>query len=460
MAKKIIKYFLPQFVLQLIVNGNERSVLLKKNIIVSFLFQALNIFLQFALVPIILNYLNPTRFGVWITLSSFVLWFSFFDLGLSISLKNKLSECIAKKEYNLARIYLSTTYALLIIIALILLIVFFVVNSFIDWSSVFNTSLEMRSELTELVLWTFIFFLLKFVFNIINVVFAANQQPSYTNYFSFLANSITFIAILIITKVTADSLFYVGLWISIPTFAVLFIASLYYYNKRFAHLAPSIKFIDFKKINPLLGLGMYFFISQMMALVIYSSDNMIILQVLGASQVTVYNIAFKYFSIVSMAFGIISLPLWSAFTHAFASEDYVWIRNTIKKFVKLWYMIIIGVFFMILFSNYIYELWVGKEVMIPILLTVFMGLYVIQNSWIIIYTYFIGGIAKMKLITIIHVIAGLANIPLSIFFAKHLSMGAYGVILATILCLLPQSILIPIQYKKIISKTAKGIWNK
>jgi len=451
---------LPLFVRNFFLGDNERSVLVKKNIAVSFVFQGLNVLLQFALVPLTLNYLNPTKFGIWITLSSFILWFSFFDLGLSNSLKNKLSECLAKKEYNLAKVYISTTYALLIIISLLLFSVFLFMNSFIDWATVFNTSFEMKSEVTLLVFWTFVLFLLKFILNTVNIVFSANQQPSFINYFSFLSNLISFTAIFIITKVTSGSLFLVGLCISIPTFIVPFIASLYYFNTRFKLFSPSIKMVDFKKVKPLLSLGFYFFIAQMMTLIIYTSDNMIILQVLGPTQVTLYSIAFKYFTIVSILFGIVTLPLWAAFTNAYTCGDFNWIKNAVKKFVRLWLVLILGVLVMIISSNFVYEVWVGKKIVIPIFLTLFMGLFVIQNTWIIIYTYFIGGIGKMKLITIIHVFAGLSNIPLSIYFAKNLNLGSSGVILATIICLLPQSIIIPIQYRKIVNKTAKGIWNQ
>jgi Na+-driven multidrug efflux pump len=58
------------------------------------------------------------------------------------------------------------------------------------------------------------------------------------------------------------------------------------------------------------------------------------------------------------------------------------------------------------------------------------------------------------------IIAALINIPLSIFLAKQMKMGITGVITATIICIGLASVWAPIQYKKIINGTAKGIWNK
>jgi hypothetical protein len=52
------------------------------------------------------------------------------------------------------------------------------------------------------------------------------------------------------------------------------------------------------------------------------------------------------------------------------------------------------------------------------------------------------------------------NIPLSVYFAKYLEMGSVGVILGTIACLLFGAVLHPLQYKKIINGTARGVWNQ
>ncbi len=451
MANRIFKFF---------STGHERSILIKKNVVASLVFQAFNVIIQFALVPLTLDYLNPTKYGIWITLSSVILWLTFFDLGLSNGLKNKLSEALAMKDYALGKSYISTTYFFLIIIALVLFVVFAAFQAFINYPAIFNSTMEMADELSKLVFWVFTFFLLKFVFNIISIVFTSDQKPAYVNYFSFLANLTALIAVFIITKTTEDSLFLVGLWITIPTFVIPLLASIYYFRTKYRLLSPSLSSIDFKKIKPLFGLGLYFFIAQMMTLIIYSSDNMIILQVLGPEQVTPYNIAFKYFSIVTMLFGIALAPLWAAFTNAYAKEDYDWIRNTVKKFVQIWLAVIVGVVLMISCSDFVYRIWIGDSIPIPFVLSVFMGLFVIQNTWIIIFTYFTNGVGRMKLVTIILCFAGLLNIPLSIYLAKYMNMGATGVIIATILCLLPQSIIMPIQYHKLVNQKATGIWDR
>ena len=96
---------------------HERTLKAKKNIAFSFILKAINIATGLVLVPIVLNYLDETRYGIWLTLSSLVMWFNFFDVGLGHGLRNKLAESQTKGEESLSRKYVSTTYAGLVIIS-------------------------------------------------------------------------------------------------------------------------------------------------------------------------------------------------------------------------------------------------------------------------------------------------------------------------------------------------------
>ena len=61
--------------------------------------------------------------------------------------------------------------------------------------------------------------------------------------------------------------------------------------------------------------------------------NFLILRYYGASDVTSYNIAYKYFSILTMIWGILTTPLWVAVTDAISKHDFAWIRNAQKKYL-------------------------------------------------------------------------------------------------------------------------------
>ena len=88
-----------------------------------------------------------------------------------------------------------------------------------------------------------------------------------------------------------------------------------------------------------------------------------------------------------------------------------------------------------------------------------MACYAILFTFNNIVAFFSNGIGKIKIQLYGGIIAAILNVPLSYYFSKTLELGTSGVLLATIICLLFVDILLFIQYRKIVTKKAVGIWN-
>lgn len=126
------------------------------------------------------------------------------------------------------------------------------------------------------------------------------------------------------------------------------------------------------------------------------------------------------------------MPFWSATTEAWIKKDYWWIKNTVNKLIMVWALIGIITVVMLIFSIFIYKTWVGKEIKVPISISVVIAFYVIINGWYNLFSQFLNGVGKIKLQLYTSIFAALINIPMAILLGKHL--GIYGVILST--CLL------------------------
>src|SRR6202012_867570 len=105
----------------------------KKNIAFSFLIKGGSIIISMILIPMTINYVSPIQYGIWLTLSSIIGWFGFFDIGLGNGLKNKLAEAITLKDFKAAKTYVSTTYVLMGIISGSLLVLFLIFDYFANW---------------------------------------------------------------------------------------------------------------------------------------------------------------------------------------------------------------------------------------------------------------------------------------------------------------------------------------
>jgi O-antigen/teichoic acid export membrane protein len=159
-----------------------------------------------------------------------------------------------------------------------------------------------------------------------------------------------------------------------------------------------------------------------------------------------------------MGFSIIITPFWSAFTEAWYKNDLNWIRKVMDKLFKFWLFLLIISIIMLLFSPYIYKIWIGNQVTIPFALSLFVVMIVLINTWNGIFSQFLNGVGKIRLQLLIAIIAAIINVPLAIYLGSKI--GIQGVLLANIIVTLFGTFFYPIQYKKLLKNRAAGIWNK
>lgn len=460
--KKHLPYFnLKDFNLKsFLTQGHERSVKTKKNIFTAILIKCVSIVISFLLIPLALDYLNPTKYGIWLTLTSVIGWFAFFDIGLGNGLRNKLAEALAKNDNELARTYISTAYVVLSLIIGIVYTIFIFVFQFINWGKLLNTPPDMNEEITKLIFIVFSFFCLQFIIKLITMILNANQRSAISGGINTFASLLSLIIIYILTKTTHSSLLWLSVGVSAANIISPLIVTIWFFSKDYKHLRPSFKYVNLNSAKDLMGIGFLFFIMQFAALILFATDNFIIDQLYGPEEVTPYNIAFKYFSIITMGFAIITTPFWSAYTDAYHKNDFDWIKRITKKLTMLWIGLFILAILMVLFSGLFYKVWIGNKIEIPIVLSISMALWMLISTWTSIFGNFLSGVGKIRLSLYHSFVMIVVNIPLCIFLAKYLNLGSAGVILGTCICMLPQVFLHPIQYKKIITNTAKGIWGK
>jgi O-antigen/teichoic acid export membrane protein len=440
--------------------GHERTKRAKKNIAASFVIKGLSIAIGLVLVPMTINYLDPMKYGIWITISSLIAWFGFFDIGLGHGLRNRFAEALANGKHELARVYVSTTYAILTLIIGVMLLLFYVINPHLNWSNIVNAGENdvLQSELSILALVVFTFFCLRFVLKLITTILTADQKPALSSLLDLLGKSISFALIFLLTKLTKGSLLYLGIAVSSAPFIVLVLCSLWFFNGKYKTYRPSIKFVDFSKARDLLNLGVKFFVVQIAAILLYQTNNVIIAQLFGPAEVTSYNVAFKYFTVLMMGFFILMSPFWSAYTEAWAKRDTEWIRKSMKILMGLWGLLFVAGVIMLLVSKWVYLAWVGESVTIPFTMSALVVAWVLLNAWNGIFSQFLNGIGKIKLQLYLGISGAVINIPLAIYLGK--TLGISGVLLANVMLGIVGSWVYPLQYRKIITKKASGIWNK
>lgn len=435
----------------------NRTQSLKINLFLSYISKIFALAISFLLVPLTINYVNSTNYGIWLTLSSIVSWFSFFDIGFGNGMRNKFSESKAQNDIHKAKVYVSTTYIIVFIIFFLVWLIFFLMNFYLDWPDILNAPKNMHNELFNVVLIVITGFCMQMVLRLITTVLLADQRSGFASLIELLCQISTIILIVILKYFTKGSLTLLALALTMPAIIVYIISSIYLFSNEYKIYFPKVKLYNKSVVVEIFKLGSQFFVTQITMLIIYATSNIIITQNLNPKDVTTYNIAYRYFSVVMIMFSIMMPSMWSAFTEAWAKKDIKWIKTSLNKMMKIWLYFIILSVIMLIVSNFIYKIWVGKMILIPFTLSFTLSIFSILSCWTSIWGNFLNGVGKIRLQTYVCIIKCIVYFPLAIILINK--MGLVGISLSFIIINLPDMIFYPIQARKILQNRAEGLWN-
>lgn len=434
--------------LKILNSKDKRTATVKKNILASFAIKGISIVVSLLLVPMTLGYVSSELYGIWLTLSSIMMWISFFDVGFTLGLKNKLAEAIALNNWEKGKSLVSTTYFMMILIFIPICIALELLIPCVNWANVLNVSLQYNDEISKVLYVLVAFFCLQMIVNVLTSVVAAYQQVALSNAFPVIGNILSLIAIWFLIHFCPPSLISLAFAISAMPIVVLIISSVILYHKKYKFVSPDVKYIDKKEISSLFGLGAQFFLIQIQSIVLFQSTNILISNVSGPESVTSYNIAYKYMGIAMMAFNIILTPLWPAFTDAKTKNDFNWMRKVYKKMTVLYMYSVFIMIIMALIAPWVYNLWIGSKADISSTMTLFVCIYVIIQNWDGLQVNMINGIGTVKLQTYVTTLGLFLHIPLSLYLGKVLHLQALGVLFSMISINVIYSIVFTIQIKK------------
>ena len=163
-------------------NENDiRSNKIYKNVAFSFLLKLIATIILFVMVPLTLTCLGNYQNGVWLTISSLLVWIDQMDIGLGNGLRNKLSISIAHQNLEEARKMVSSCMAMLICIIIPLAILLLSLIQITDVYAFLNVEPERIPTLRMALQAAVVFVCMTFIFKLIGNVYMGMQIPSISN---------------------------------------------------------------------------------------------------------------------------------------------------------------------------------------------------------------------------------------------------------------------------------------
>ncbi|UKK60216.1 MATE family efflux transporter [Prevotella communis] len=439
--------------------SSSRSSLLQKNIFASFVIKGWSALIVLLLVPATLHCLGEYKNGIWLTISSLLLWIDNMDIGLGNGLRNKIAEYMAHDEFERTRSLISSTFAMLTCIIIPVLLILLLLIALTDPYWIFNASPSKVDHLDQVLMATVTLVCTSFIFKLIGNFYMGMQLPAVSNLLIALGQTLALIGTYIVLWSGSHSLMLIALVNTVSPLIIYLLAFPYTFLYKYPHLCPSLKLIKLKEAKAVIHMGVQFFIMQISSVVLFMTSNILISNLFSPTMVTPYQITYRYFSILLVIFTVICMPFWNATTDAYQKNDIAWIRNATKKLRLMTVGILICLIVMIALSDIVYAIWIDQQTVIDLKMSIMMATYIFILIYSMRYSYFINGIGKLRLQLIFTTAAAVLFIPLAYLTTQWTHSIIWFMI---VMCLvnIPGLIVNRIQFYKLINGKANGIWMK
>lgn len=384
-----------------------------------------------------LPYLGAERFGIWMTLASFVFMLQILDLGIGNALTNLVAKSKASAQSSDLAKVVSGGLATLLLVCIFATASLVCIALVLPWSVIIKVEHAVNNrEAQQALSWfPYIFGLNLFGLGVQKVFvglqrsFEAHIASAFFSLLSLLclwlaSNSQAGIPILLVVTLGCQSLGGLSLLFLLRRRGLLVAQGLI--NGVTTHRAVLFK------------TGGLFFVLQVGAVVGWGADGLIISSALGAGQVAMYSLCQRMFQLVGTPLALANAPLWSAYADAHSRGDFGFIATTFRRsLIGTCGLSVVGGLLLITVHEEIVR-WLGKGVVtIPIELAwaffIWTSLEAMGNSIAMMLN---GcGIVKEQIFTVI-VLTTLA-LPVKLFVIWQLGLPqmilAYALVFATVI---------------------------
>lgn len=313
-------------------------------------------------VPLTYRYLGAERYGLWMTMTSIVLFMGFADFGVGNGITTSIAAASGQGDVKGAQRSVSCGFYLLIAIALCLLAILLIVYHVIPWSSFYGTKGSLAaSEAGPASAVLLICTVISMPVGVVARVQLGYQEGYISDLWNACGNLLGLIGIVYV----ATSHGKLPMLVAAVAGAPLFINAVNFFfefNRVRPWLRPDISLFQMKEAFQLASVGALFFIQQVFGLIYYASDNIVISREMGAIQVARYAMLQRIFSIGLVA-QYFMMPLWPAFREAVARKDHIWAKSAAKIAILSNVLVstCCGIILLVI-SRYLVKRWSGTDI--------------------------------------------------------------------------------------------------
>ena len=381
--------------------------------------------------PLAVRYLGAERYGVWATIATTAVWINLLDLGIANTLTNKISQAYARNDKQYAARFFANALVLTAAMAGLAAIAGAWLLRVVNWTRLLNVGPRVNAgEVRHTIAVAIALMLLALPCNLVNKVLAGYQELHRSNY-AACAGAVAGLCGLGLG---------IALRVSMPVLFVLSAGCLTFANlamlvfvvgsqKPWLRLRP--RLVDGGAVRELLSSGSSFLLIQVAAVVVFSSDNVIVSHYLGPAEVTPYSVTWRLVGLAAVLQSLVFPALWPAYAEAHAKRDYAWIRRTFA--LTMWGVVglnLICAAALLLFGRGVIRLWAGAAAVPSRPLLVAMCVWALISGCMTFESCLLAALNRTRAQAVLSIVAAAVNILLSVMWVQRI--GSLGVIAGTI----------------------------
>ena len=404
------------------MNSEENKVLIG-NITGSFIVKGLSILISYLTIPAYMSFFhNQSILGVGFVLLGLLTWIINFDLGIGNGLRNKVALFLKKKDYDNAKILVSSSYMILFLLSCFIGFFGYLLIDLLDLNSVLNISNSIIPAyvLKQAVMYVYLGIVCYFVLKLISSILLSIEKVAIVNFLQLITSILNLLFLYIINNNSSVDAFLLlsKFYIFSLNIPYLIATVICFTFSRLKYIRPSIRLFDKSLAANVFYLGGQFFLIQLILLIINTTNEFLVTNIFGPKFVVEYQIYYKLFYLIVTLFSLITNPIWSNVTVAFNDKNFQRIKKIREKLFRISMIAILGVIVIIILFDPITKIWLGSSsITYNLIYGIIFGVYSVLMIFVLSETSIANGISRLRAQLFGLGIGALVKIPITYFLA-------------------------------------------
>ncbi len=396
--------------------------------------------------PLAVRYLGAERYGVWATITTTAVWINLLDLGIANTLTNNISRAYALGDKRAAARSFTNALVLTCGMAALAGAGAALLLARVNWVRLLNVSSRVSAvEVKDTAAVALGLMLLALPCNLVSKILGGYQELHRNNY-ATCAGAVAGLCGLVLgmaLHVSMPVLFVMSAG-CLTLSSLLTLIVVVGWGKPW--LIPRARFVEGRAVKELLHSGSSFFLIQVAAVVVFSSDNLVVSHYLGAAEVTPYSVTWRVVGFMAVLQSLLFPALWPAYAEAYAKRDYGWIRRTFAMTMGGTVALnLLCVAVLLLFGRGLIRVWAGSAAVPSWPLLAAMGVWAMISGFMTVESCLLAALNRTREQAALSIVAAAVNIALSLLWVRQI--GSVGVIAGTIVSYLvvlviPQTLIV------------------